>query len=799
VLDRLGDQVRREQKGKYHALCPAHNDTNPSLELTVKGEKFVMICRAGCENDDILKAIGLTWPKVFGTDNTVAGNGHSDSKAKHWSTLTDAIRALEYHRGPADGRWMYDNATGEQVGAVLRWDQDDGKKKILPLTKSAKGWRSAHMPTPRPVYRLPELLAADKAERVYVVEGEKCADCAHKLGLIATTSAGGNSAAANSDWSPLAGRQIVILPDADAAGEKYTQDVVRIVTGMTPPAVVQIVRLPGLGDGGDIVDFVEGGGTAEQLRELAANAPTWVGDTKRAETAHPDDDRPVIVIGVDEERVNNEAISALKDEPALYQRANMLVHVLRDSAKTRHILRPPGSPRIVLLPNPRLREMLARRARWLANKTRSNGDSYQAPAHPPNWSVTGIAARGAWDGIRHLEAVVEAPTLYPDGTILDIPGWDPDTGLLYEPRVTFPKVPDRPTLEDAQAVAEVLFDLVLQFPFADNGHVVAWLAALLTVFARFAFYGPAPLFLFTANTPGTGKTLLASIITEINAGREMARTPYVASDQEMNKIITAVALAGDQMVLLDNIDTAISLGCASLDSALTATTWKQRLLGESKMTPELPLFTVWFASGNNVSLRGDIFRRGVPIRLESREERPEQRQGFKYPDLLGYIRANRPALVVAALTILRGYFAAGCPTSNLPAFGSYEGWSAVIRNAVFWVTGLDPTATREDITEADESLSILASVLDGWSRLPGGTGDGVSITDALRAIGGSLTGDHDALRDALMNWSKNDKLPTAKQIAYKFRAANGRVVNGRRLKGTPNRIGVMLWRVEVCR
>ena len=72
----------------------------------------------------------------------------------------------------------------------------------------------------------------------------------------------------------------------------------------------------------------------------------------------------------------------------------------------------------------------------------------------------------------------------------------------------------------------------------------------------------------------------------------------------MAKTITAIALAGDQMILLDNIDPAIPLGWASLDAALTGTTWKQRLLGVSAMTSELPLFTVWFATGNNVSFRG---------------------------------------------------------------------------------------------------------------------------------------------------------------------------------------------------
>ena len=565
-------------------------------------------------------------------------------------------------------------------------------------------------------------------------------------------------------------------------------------------------------DGKGIDDLLNAGKTARVLTETAVFEEIEIIVTAATEAArqygmrgaappHCDDHQhqsntwngPSITVDVDEGRVNTEAIKALKNEQHIFQRSNMLVYVLRDAACARNIFRPPGSPRITPLPNPRLREMMADNARWLLEKQTKEGVEYIL-IHPPDWSVTAVAARGHYDGIRHLETVVEVPTLRPDGTVIEQPGWDPATGLLYEPRIEFPPVPQSPTKADAFTAADMLCDLLCDFPTAGSEHLVAWLAALLTPMARFAFAGPAPLFLFTANTPGTGKTLLASMIAEIVEGREMARTPYPPKDEEMAKTVTAVALAGDRMILLDNIDASTPLGCASLDAALTATSWRSRILGISQMTPDLPLFVTWYASGNNVTLRGDVHRRVIPCRLESGEEHPEQRSGFKYADLLGHVRANRAALVLAALTILRGYFVAGRPVMKLPAFGSFEGWSGLVRAAVYWATDRDPCATRERVTEGDDALSTLAALLAGWAELPNGTGVGVTVAEALRAVKGHRD-KHQALFDALMNWSHNDELPSPRKIGFKLRALRGRVLGGKAFYGTPNRDGVIPWRV----
>ena len=223
--------------------------------------------------------------------------------------------------------------------------------------------------------------------------------------------------------------------------------------------------------------------------------------------------------------------------------------------------------------------------------------------------------------------------------------------------------------------------MTVDFPFAKPEHRAAWLAFVLTPLARHAFSGPSPLFLIDANTRGSGKSLLADVGGILATGTTLARMSNPRDDEECRKRITALALAGDSMVLIDNI--IGNLGCASLDAALTSPdSWKDRILGKSEMV-ELPLSLTWTATGNNVMLEADTSRRTLQIRLDSPEENPELRSGFQIPHLVAHVKQQRAALVAAGLTILSAYHTAGRPRMNLPPWGSFDAWSALIREADF--------------------------------------------------------------------------------------------------------------------
>ncbi len=149
--------------------------------------------------------------------------------------------------------WTYHNADCSEAMRVARFDAADGRKQFRPIHPAADRWRIGDPPGPLPLYRRPDLPTGGT---VFVCEGEKAADAACQLGLAATTSAHGSSSAARSDWSPLAGMDVVILPDHDAAGRHYADDVSGQLATLVPPPRVRVLQLPGLPDGGDVVEFI---------------------------------------------------------------------------------------------------------------------------------------------------------------------------------------------------------------------------------------------------------------------------------------------------------------------------------------------------------------------------------------------------------------------------------------------------------------------------------------------------------------------------------------------------------------
>ena len=409
----------------------------------------------------------------------------------------------------------------------------------------------------------------------------------------------------------------------------------------------------------------------------------------------PEDDRPVIQITTEEHEVNAEAVRSLTRDASLFQRAGMLVHVVRDPEAGRaKVARPPDAPRIVPLPAAVLREKLTRCARW--EKWSKTEKAWQ-PAHPPEWTIAATHTRGEWTGVRPIDGIVETPVFRRDGTILDRPGYDAATRLVFEPTEEFLPVPENPTRDDAVRAASELLEVVCDFPFASSEHAAAWAAGLLTPLARAAFMGPAPMFVADANAPASGKTLLMDAIAAVAQGREFSRTTNCASDEEWKKQITSIALAGDPMVLIDNVSGG--LGSASLDAALTGSTWSDRILGKNEK-PSLRLTTLWYASANNVVLKGDLFRRVLQIRLNCLDEHPESRTDFHHPDLLGWIRRERPRLVRAALTILRAYHVAGRPDMGVSPWGSYEEWVRLVPHALVFAGFADPTRTRQSFADA---------------------------------------------------------------------------------------------------
>ncbi len=549
------------------------------------------------------------------------------------------------------GPWSYKSADGStEIMRVFRIDQPGGKKKFLPTYKDHAGWHVGDpLKSGLPLYHLDELAAADT---VFVLEGEKCADLVRVLGLVATTASHGSSSPQKTDWSPLAGKTVVLIPDNDKAGEKYIATAAGILVGLQPKPVVKVLRLELENEGDDIEQWVGAGGTVDQLRDLAAKAGAW--EAPVVEQAI--DNRPEIRITTHEKDVNDLAVAALASDPELYRLGYVLATILQEGDAPRGVQYKDGPPpQISPIGEATLRERMAQTAQWKVlkpNGVNAAGEPMVKVVPAPPSGVVRQCRSQAWHlaGRASHRRRDRGATIRCDGSILSSPGYDPATRLYLRPNIEVGPIPDRPTKIDAEVARDLILDLVCDFPFKNLTHQAMWLSGLLTVIARASFDGPAPLFALDGNCPGSGKTKLADLIAITASGRRMPRSIWPSTrhgDDEVRKRITSMALAGERFALLDNLDSP--LGGAALDAALTGDTWKDRTLGVSTaMTAELPLRIVWFASGNNVQYRGDFLRRVLPCRLESPLENPEERTGFKYPSLLTHALQKRTTILRSA-------------------------------------------------------------------------------------------------------------------------------------------------------
>jgi hypothetical protein len=246
VLDKLPGY--RPEGAGWVVCCPAHDDSRPSLRIDVESDgTILLVCRsAGCKAKDIMTAVGLTERELF------------PPRSGSWEERIKSV-------------YVYRDKNGKPMFEVCRLEPglEPGEKKTFRQRAPDGSWKTRGIK--RGLYRYPELLAADPTQYVFFCEGEKAANAVAALGLVATCTSMGACKAKHTDpdalKNGLQGRHVILLADNDEPGEKHVQDVRNRILPFTASAT--ILRLPGLGGKEDVFDWIQRGGTRDELLALA--------------------------------------------------------------------------------------------------------------------------------------------------------------------------------------------------------------------------------------------------------------------------------------------------------------------------------------------------------------------------------------------------------------------------------------------------------------------------------------------------------------------------------------------------
>jgi hypothetical protein len=274
------------------------------------------------------------------------------------------------------------------------------------------------------------------------------------------------------------------------------------------------------------------------------------------------------------------------------------------------------------------------------------------------------------DGIRELQLLVNYPVVLRDFTIA-APEWNAE-GVFYDQPPSLTPV----TAEtNTEIIRQVLDDLVIDFLFKDEPSRQNFFGLLLTPLLRHALDANAPMHLVMAPLERTGKTkLIEQVLGGILLGRKRPALQMSGTEEERDKRILSILLRGDTITHIDNIRD--ELNSAVLASLLTATIYSSRLLGASKMV-DVPNNLTVVGSGNNITATGEIAKRAIPIRLQPRDDQPEERHDFHHPDVPSYISSVRDQVLSVLLGMITIWNTNGRPQGHI-TLGGFERWSQAV-------------------------------------------------------------------------------------------------------------------------
>ncbi len=425
---------------------------------------------------------------------------------------------------------------------------------------------------------------------------------------------------------------------------------------------------------------------------------------------------------------------------------------------------------------------------------KAGGELIAVNLDPPARLVRQILSLGSRRQLKPLTAIVTAPTIRTDGSMLTSPGYDLRTSLLVAVEEEAFEVPLAPARDEITRALSNLLHPFESFPLVDALARGGLLAALLTAVARPAL-PTAPAFAMDAPVQGSGKTLLASCVSALATGYPPEVWPHTASrdDEETRKRLFAALRDGTTALIWDNV-TGI-FDSAALAAAITAPVLRDRVLGRSESL-SIPNRALLLLTGNNLCPAGDLSRRIITIRIDPGTDAPFARQFDLDP--LDYVLHHRIDLACSALVLIRGWLTSGAARAE-GRMASFEVWDDLVRQTVCWIgteiapgafdDPLDLVRRAQGADPEQESLFALLQALDTIFASSSFTARDVCQRSSQARADPNATSDEKALAETLADLGGDRSLASTKSVGRVLKFREGRIVSGLRLLSRPGRSG----------
>lgn len=728
-LDWCRRHLTKFNEGSGLCSCPAldHEDKNPSCRVDYdEGHFNCFSCSLRGHSDEIARMCKLPapppksiWqdpPKTNRRRNSKGANPNADR----------AYDKRSERKLPFDRDLVYRNADGTPNFKERKYKDGGDKTQRLHAYSATRGEYQRTMELPdgtkceRTLYNLDFLsqLSNGKPQQIWWTEGPTDAETASALGAISTTTCGGaQNAHLTKDLSVLASHDIVFLPDNDQAGQDYVMSLLPRLWEIANS--VKIVNLP-VGKHGDLTDFVESGGTKEDVLKLIAETAPLTQSEVDAMVGKPNPEntsRFKVEISKDPQtmrvRVGEVLLKAIESGRIKFLRKNGVLLTFDENGD-------------LYAPN-----IKAARFEWSELidfgkwKKGRNGEEYWVSEGPPDDFLGGAnACPHLFEGILPFRRFVHVPVVNSDGTIIRS-GYDAESQIFSTGRYEFlGKMP----LEEAVAILKLPFS---DFPFVAESDRTNLFAIVFTFLCREVFEGKAPIAIFSAPKEGSGKSLAADTTMELCTGRLPTIIHYTTDAESFNKELVSVALLSPEAINIDNV--ADLFDSPKLASMGTAEKTSSRLLGGNTMV-EIENTSQWFITGNNITVTGETGRRSFLIRINANCEDPEERTGFSIPDLKRWRkqRENKQRFLAAGISIVLHWLDAGAPRFKTKRLGSFVDWCEVVGGVLEFAGFKSFLGNKDEFKKHDPERETWRNfVREWWKFCEGGK---VSAGDLLDVI-----------------------------------------------------------------